>query len=274
MKFSKYLITSLLSLVINFICVTTSTAQIQTSNGTVSAVPNPAHPIPIVSTPSELGKQAMISWLLPGGSPPPPPNLSPLTCSYDDCGNVDKNPIPVLVIKNLTAAEKAHYWNDRVLDSNGVIILNRAMDGSLTIIDRMFADSIKKNISAQASDQLSKKVNVNTTVISELKEQIQRTNYFITSPTGLTMLTVWDILADGGQITMPRDSLNVKVRDSDAGLILMKGGESSKKRQWNLYWVEKNIYFELQIPDEVQANGSTQLTKEDILNFATKITNP
>lgn len=234
MNYSKYLTAALLILVLNLISNPTSTAQLLISNETVSAIPDPAYPIPIISTPSEPGKQPMMSWLLPGGPPPPAPNLSPLTCNYDDCGDVNKYPIPVLVIKNLTKAEKAHYWNDRVLDSNGVINLTHAMDWSLTSIDRMFADSTKKNIFNQPLDRLFKKVNPDITVIGELKEQMQRTNYFIKSPTGVAMLTVWDVRSDGGQITMPRDSLNVKVRDVDAGLILIIGGEFSKKRQWNL----------------------------------------
>ena len=274
MKYSKHLIVASLSLILNLVFIFTSAAQPQTSHEAVSTVPNSAHPIAIISPPSEPGKQPMIRWLLPGGQPPPPPNLLPLTCNYDDCGNEGKNPRPVLIIKNLTPAEKASYWDDRVLDSNGVIALTRAMDGSLTVIDRMFTHSTKKNIFAQASNQLSKKVNPNITVISELKEQIHRTNYFITSPTGVAMLTVWDVQADGGQITTPRDALNVKIRDSDASLILLKGGESSKKRLWNLDWAEKNTYFELQIPDEIQANGKTRLTKDDVIGFAKKITQP
>jgi hypothetical protein len=273
MKYNRHFIATLLSLSFNFIPTFLPTAQSQTNNKTDNNS-SPSVPIPIVSVPSEPGKQPMISWLLPGGPPPPPPNLGPITCNYDDCGDVDKNPIPVLIIKNLTMAEKAHYWNDRVLDSNGVITLTRAMDGSLTLIDLMFADSTKKNVFNQASNQLSKKVNANTTVISELKEQIHRTNYFIKGPTGVAMLTVWDVRADGGQITMPRDSLNVKVRDVDASLLFIKSGGASKKRQWDLSWVEKNINFELQIPDELQPSGVTKLTKMDVLDFAKKITTP
>lgn len=274
MNYSKYLTTLSLGLILNFSLIPASMAQLHAGNGTASAIPNSAYPIAVTSTPSEPGKQPMISWQLPGGPPPSPPNLPPLTCTYDDCGDIDKNPIPVLVIKNLTAAEKVHYWNDRVLDSNGVITLTKAMDGSISLIDRMFADSTKKNISTQAPNQLFRKINANITVISELKEQISRTNYFIQSPTGVAMLTVWDIKADGGQVTVANDSLNVKIRDSDASLLFLKAGEGSKKRQWNLNWVEKNIYFELQIPDEIQPSGVTKLTKIDVLDFAKKITTP
>ena len=258
MIYQKYIIAAAQSLIINLIFIPVSIAQLHSNNG----------------TPPETGKYPLISWILPGGPPPPTPDLPPLSCNYDDCVDVNKNPIPALVIKDLSKAEKDHYWKNRTFDSNGVIILNFAADEALAVIESMFAHSAKKSSFIQIENQLSKKISTSVSVISALKEQMRRTNYFINVPTGIAMLTIWDIKADGGQITMPRDALNVKVRESDASLLFIKGGAGSKKRQWNLSWVEKDTYFELQIPDEIQPSGVAKLKKEDILDFAIKFTNP
>jgi hypothetical protein len=55
----------------------------------VPAVPNPTYPIPITTTPSAPGKYPLVRWLLPGGPPPPAPNLPPFpyTCVNVICLN-------------------------------------------------------------------------------------------------------------------------------------------------------------------------------------------
>lgn len=53
----------------------------------VPSTPSPTHPIPITTAPSAPGKFAMVRWLLPGGPPPPAPNLPPLECTIHTCPN-------------------------------------------------------------------------------------------------------------------------------------------------------------------------------------------
>jgi hypothetical protein len=118
MKYYKYFGTTLLSISFGFVPAFMLTAHSQTNNNTdygslneivpiittykkspptlmvpiglnptpAPVIPNPTYPIPITSTPAP-GKFAMVRWLLPGGPPPPAPNLPPLECTINTCPN-------------------------------------------------------------------------------------------------------------------------------------------------------------------------------------------
>lgn len=178
------------------------------------------------------------------------------------------------VVKILTDDEKKFFWQDTELDSNGTLLVTSKFNKKLDLIDRMQAESTKTvQRSKILFNQLSKKIDTKE-FISELRESENRTTYFMSVPTGIAMITISDFVADGAKITIIADFLNVKVHDYPATLTLVKGDALLAKRVWKLSWINKNIQFELQIPDEVQTSGALKMTKADVINFATKITNP
>ena len=112
------------------------------------------------------------------------------------------------------------------------------------------------------------------TIVAEFRESEYHRNYFIKAPTGMAKLTILDLAAADYKVTIVADFLNTKIRDSKASLILLHGDKLSSKRIWVLSWYKNNIQYDFEIPDEIQTNGKTKLTKDDVINFATKITNP
>jgi hypothetical protein len=178
-----------------------------------------------------------------------------------------------ITIKVLTEDEKIFFWKDTKLDSDGTLLVASKFNKKLDLIDRMYANSTKAiQRSTILFNQLSKKIDL-VEFVGELQESENRINYFISVPTGIAMITISDFVADGAKITLISDFLNVKVNEHPATLTIVMGDALLAKRVWKLTWINKNIQYELQIPDEIQTNGVLKLTKADIISFATKITN-
>lgn len=180
----------------------------------------------------------------------------------------------VTVVKKLTTEEKAFFWRNTKIDADGILIRTNPLDKDLTSTERMFANSTKAvNKSSKVFKYITKTFDTNT-IIGEFIESENHINYFIKVPNGMAMLTIQDLAAEGYKVTVIADFLNVKIRDSGASLILLNGDKSSSKRIWVLSWHQNNIQFALELPDEIQANGKTKLTKDDVIEFAKKITRP
>lgn len=180
----------------------------------------------------------------------------------------------VTIVKNLTAEEKAFFWKNTKLDAEGILVKSNPLDRDLTSIDRMLANSTKKvQKSSKLFRHISKNFDVNN-IVGELLESEHHINYFIKVSTGIAVINILDLEAEGYKVTIVADFLNAKVRESDATLVLINAVEKSKKRQWTVSWVINNIEYKLSIPDEIQADGKTKLTKNDVIEFATKITPP
>ena len=195
----------------------------------------------------------------------------PVLKNFIDSNETDNR---VTVVKNLSAEEKAFFWKNTKINDNGVILKNNPLDAQLTSIDRMFINSNKKiNKSSKIFKYISKTFDSNN-IISELPDSENRITYFIKMPSGIAMLTIHDLAADDYKVTVIADFMNVKINGNDATIVLINGEEKSNKRRWVLGWFVKDIAYDLQIPDEILANGKTKLTKDDVLEFAKKITRP
>lgn len=180
----------------------------------------------------------------------------------------------VTVVKNLTAEEKAFFWKNTVLSTNGVLLRTNFLDMQLTLNEQMYIDSNKSvNKSSELLKHISKKYDLNT-IIGELQESENWINYFLQAPTGIAVLSIEDLVANDAKITLIADFFNTKVCNYDATLVLINGDKSLAKRVWVLGWTAGNIKFSLELPDEIQTSGSTKLTKTKVLNFAHKIICP
>lgn len=180
----------------------------------------------------------------------------------------------VTVVKNLTAEEKTFFWRNTKIDADGILIRTNPLDKDLTSTERMFGNS-KKQISKSSKvfKHIAKTFDIST-IVGEFRESEYHINYFVKVPTGMAKLTILDLAAEGYKVTVVADFLNVKFRDANASLILLNGDKSSSKRIWILSWHKNNIQYDLELPDEIQSSGKTKLTKEDVIEFAKKITQP
>lgn len=172
----------------------------------------------------------------------------------------------VTIVKNLTDEEKTFYWKNKSINSNGIIETIASTD-YLNLIDSMLAISQKKTDTF--SNRFSKQLAA-TEILSELIESPNRSNYFYEFQSGVVMLTVWDFVADDAKILLLKDFLNVKTFYSTASLVLVKNEKSSNKQLWKLSWINKNIQYELYIPDTGDSTNKSSLKKDDILNLARK----
>jgi hypothetical protein len=173
----------------------------------------------------------------------------------------------VTIVKDLKAEEKIFYRKNKVKNSDGTIETT-ASDEYLNVIESMLAISKKK--ADNFSNRFSKEIAAND-IISELIESPNRSNYFIDSQTGVVMLTVWDFVADEAQILLLNDFLNAKIFYPTATLVLIKSENSINRQLWKLSWINKNIQYELYVPDSINAAGNKTMKKDDILNLAKKI---
>jgi hypothetical protein len=180
----------------------------------------------------------------------------------------------VTVVKNLTTEEKAFFWKNTKTDEDGILIRTNPLDKDLTSTERMFGNS-KKTVdkSSKVFKHIAKTFDM-ATIVGEFRESEYHRNYFIKVPAGTAKLTILDLAAEDYKVTVIADFLNTKIRDSKASLILLNGDKLSSKRIWVLSWHKNNIQYDFELPDEIQLNGKTKLTKDDVINFATKITNP
>jgi hypothetical protein len=175
----------------------------------------------------------------------------------------------VTIVKDLTTEEKIFYWKNKFRNSDGYIE-TIASDDYLNLIESMLAISKKK--ADIFSNRFSKQL-VAKDILSELIESPNRSNYFIDSPTGVVMLTIWDFVADEAKILLLKDFLNVKIFHSTATLVLIKNENSLNKQLWKLSWINKNIQYELYVPDAAYAPNKSTLKRDDVLNLAKRIVN-
>jgi hypothetical protein len=70
------------------------------------------------------------------------------------------------------------------------------------------------------------------------------------------MLTLWDFMAAGGSICMPREFLNMKVNGGQGTLVLTRS-ESKSKLLWTANWItaDECRQYEFYLKDEMTAQG-------------------
>jgi hypothetical protein len=175
----------------------------------------------------------------------------------------------VTIVNDLTFEEKTFYWKNKVRNPDGNIETIASQD-YLNLINSMLIVSKKK--AHIFSDRFSKQL-VAKDIISELIESPNRSTYFMESETGVIMLTIWDFVADDAKILLLKDFLNVKIFDVAASLVLVKNENSLSKQLWKLSWINKNIQYELYVPDSADSTNKSTLKKDDILNLAKRIVN-
>lgn len=172
----------------------------------------------------------------------------------------------VTIVNNLTTEEKAFYWKNKIINFDGNIEVIASAD-YLNLIESMLDISKKK--SDIFSNRFSKQLATNN-IISELIESPNRSTYFLESQVGVVMLTIWDFVVDDAKILLLRDFLNVQIFDVTASLVLVKSDDSLNKRLWKLSWINKNIQYELYVPDTIDSTNKTFLNRNDVLNLARK----
>ena len=173
----------------------------------------------------------------------------------------------ITIIENLTDEEKIFYWKNKSKKSDDVIETTATYE-YLNLVDAMFAISIKK--ADALSNRFSKQIQIQN-ITSELVESPNRSSYFFEKQSdGIIMLTIWDFEADGSKIILINDFINTKFLDVIGSLVLIKNDNLLNKVLWKLNVINKNIQYELYVPDTIDSSGRTKLQKNDILDLMRK----
>lgn len=181
----------------------------------------------------------------------------------------------VTYIDSLNEEQRRFFWKNTTRNSDGYLDIesNEEYVTLLPVLLSRWASG-PKNPSGIFRSKVSLNKLPQLEYLGEFAESKHRANLFFRDTVDrLSMLTIWDYEADGAQLVIVEEFLNVTIHGSRATLSFVKA-PNIQEGLWKLSWLKAKLQFELYVSDGLDSQRRPIKSKKEILTLARNLVSP